>query len=436
MDQHRIFYAVLVIKLHIKDKTLIKRFFVIFILLFFSAFTLIAKPAVDEEPITVEMMFHELPDDTPILSFLPINKTIAVSQDIVDFFQKLIVEKAITSGCYKPYSIDQWLGSSYTDSTANSINSLLDRLVAERYPVSYIMAGTVSVVGEFIGLNMSFYETGKSRRIHHYFRLIPIETIYEELPRYTEDLIQTMNDRFSGTELYTIDKTYYINPVIVDFYHHSHLFITDQHNFSPVPYLKLNEQEYVGTDDFFSSLVCNQFYATKIAHAESCVYAPQITPDRFMENNSDYIIDLKLKVSEIMAVVTVTIKENKTKRVIVQYQEPILEWTWKGLMDASRGIVKIALYGTVDEFERSLLGDVYVSEGIDSNEFIYKNGNLIGLTPLTNLVLPVGLHELEIGAGTGVRKNSDFGVFVQPFKGSMNLLSFQDYIHLKYLLIK
>ncbi|WP_028973414.1 hypothetical protein [Spirochaeta cellobiosiphila] len=376
-------------------------------------------------------IFGEIPEDSQIISFIPFEHALSGPQDFESRFRQELINQIVDQQLYRPFSIDTWLAEQYEDDPISSMERLVKQIHIQRYPVDILISGRVWKIENTIGVQIGMHRIKEGISSQYFYRMYDAENFYNNLPKMVSEFLYQMDKRFNEKQYYALDDTFFINPAGYHFYQYQYMKAKDEHKFVSLPFLELNEVEYDNSCDFLGSLLYQKLYGAKIVKPEMYYSNTDLEDTRKIKRSTNYVVNLDIKATEPTSVLKVVLRNAKTNKIVLQYQDPLLGWTWSDIDHTLNNVVRMILFATADDKEQSLFSEVTLDTDIIEQGTIMKDGYILGLAPVHKLMLPIGFQKLQVFEKKKKKTiESQYNIWVEPYRGAMDTLSDRE---VKYL---
>lgn len=364
-----------------------------------------------EKPINYVADFKALKASVPSIGVLPFNQESGIVPGFSDKLRTKFIDEFIVKKMFRPFSAAKWLGSVYKYRKANSVNRLLE-LIRENYvPLDYLIDGNVFRVGNKFGFRVAIYSVKEPNRSTYYFRIVKK---YSNFENAILSIVSEINLRYNRREfLPFVPKSFFINPPLIHFYLYSTMNNGD-FAFSPVPFLEIHKIDYLKSDDYFQDLIAYWFHFMRIANVDFCDAPLYVRNKRSIYHRDDYIINSSFKITKKLCLASFSVISGETGNEVQSFTLPFHSFKMDKINEILREATRIILFSTLSDSARRRVGIVdtlKTNTWFTRHRSFFVDGYYAGSAE-TDLVLPVGTHEIFEMRKNGVVARTPTGGFV------------------------
>ncbi len=367
----------------------------------------------DKEAPTLMGRFEALPESLPSIAIVPFSAASYLGPQFAEQAQAVFVKTVIDHKAYRPYSLRDWMTTSFGKSRADSYRDVARAAKTQRLPAKFIITGKLFKVGRRYVLRISRYPTDSSTDPDYFMRSfsdtndmkIKMRTLVGEMVQRPR--LETEKSPFKQRITINKLKTEYIS---------SSRLANGEYYFNNVPFMRRDGLDYKPDDDFISDFLAYSLHVSRLAD----VSFPE-APDYVTNANKpgDYTVSMSLTVTKPISILKISLFDSDSSRKIYSYDYTFRSFSHDGLAREMREAARRILITITSDNEKLLVGTSTYSRqpGLD----IYCEGYYMG-SSMVKQMLPNGLNTLSFhpwdwsgkqGAQSGIF--APLGLVIDPF---------------------
>lgn len=347
-------------------------------------------PKSANEFVPVQKKYDELGENIPSYIMIHATGSGMMSQEILDAVQDKLNRSMVKTEKLKPVLLDKWLYSTYSENKASDIQSFINTLSQENYPVN--MEGVchpyIFKVSDGYVIILSFYRFSDNG--------IPVQTLRKirSLSECSKAFDAMVSEYLTVTA--TKKKANYKKVVVKPFTLENRKYnvqSSGDFDYIPSPFIEQDGVLIRSNDDYFSRLFSYSLCSTQMVKSISCLDLEQYVNENFSKvENSDYYIEGRVQLTDQINIFHIALKDSRTDKTIQTVKYFSSEFSVEGIIYACNSII-CSLADSIFGKENYGICPLINVPG----QGLFLNDNYIGWDRLENFVLPKGKHIIYTG---------------------------------------
>jgi hypothetical protein len=304
---------------------------------------------------------------------------------------------------FVPSSLKLWMDEGFKTKMASNMQQVLQRANDTEIAIDMICHGKIFKAGNSYGISLSVYPINPAIPPSYYFRSF---ANFNSIESVLKDMVLEMELRCNTPSKPYFEKSIYIKKFNINFHTFSKLE-GDDVSFIDLPYIKIAGSSYKTDENFFSEILLYNIHISRLFNVWNGSIKNYISTSESVPSSIDYVVSTDIDISEQFSMLTISIINNKSQKIVTKYKYPFKSLNLNDLYATMRENAQNIILSVISSEERKQVGIVQL-DLLDKFQPVYCENYYLGDGKQYGLVFPSGSSNLLIS-------NEKYKIFISPF---------------------